>query len=95
MENSQKMVIFKIVCCHSNSLQHSHTKEKEIPAVWLIFTVNTRSLPKAETNSSFLVLHPSSDVHTVNTVGSHLYSDKISNKRFRLTPLFQYISIAL
>jgi len=28
--------------------------------------------PKAETNSSFLVLQPSSGVHTVNTVGSHL-----------------------
>ena len=30
--------------------------------------------PKAETNSSFLVLQPSSrvHVHTVNTVGSHL-----------------------
>ena len=28
--------------------------------------------PKAETNSSFLVLHPSSGVHTVNTVRSHL-----------------------
>ena len=28
--------------------------------------------PKAETNSSFLVLHPSSGVHTLNTVGSHL-----------------------
>ena len=29
--------------------------------------------PKGETNSSFLVLHPLSDVHTVKTVGSHLY----------------------
>ena len=28
--------------------------------------------PKVETNSSFLVLHPSSGVDTVNTVGSHL-----------------------
>ena len=28
--------------------------------------------PKAETNNSFLVLHPSSGVHTVNTVGRHL-----------------------
>ena len=28
--------------------------------------------PKGETNSSFLVLHPSSGVHTVKTVGSHL-----------------------
>ena len=28
--------------------------------------------PKAETNSLFLVLQPSSGVHTVNTVGSHL-----------------------
>ena len=27
---------------------------------------------KAEINSSFLVLHPSSGVHTVKTVGSHL-----------------------
>ena len=28
--------------------------------------------PKGETNSSFLVLHPSSGVHTGKTVGSHL-----------------------
>ena len=28
--------------------------------------------PKVETNSSFLVLHPSSGVDAVNTVGSHL-----------------------
>ena len=27
---------------------------------------------KGETNSSVLVLHPSSGVHTVKTVGSHL-----------------------
>ena len=33
--------------------------------------------PKVETNSPFLVLHPSSGVDTVNTVGSHLNrSDK-------------------
>ena len=28
--------------------------------------------PNGETNSSFLVLHPLSGVHTVKTVGSHL-----------------------
>jgi len=28
--------------------------------------------PKGEANSSFLVLHPSSGVHTIKTVGSHL-----------------------
>ena len=28
--------------------------------------------PKVETKSSFLVLHPSSGVDTVNTIGSHL-----------------------
>ena len=28
--------------------------------------------PQAETNGSFLVLHPPSGVNTVNTVGSHL-----------------------
>ena len=27
---------------------------------------------QGETNSLFLVLHPSSDEHTVNTVGTHL-----------------------
>ena len=74
MENSQKMVIFKIVCCHGNSLQHTQINEKEIPGVWLIFTVNARSLnPKLkQIPSSFLVLHPSSGVHTVKTVGSQL-----------------------
>ena len=30
--------------------------------------------PKGETNSSFLLLHRSSGVHTVKTVGSHLNS---------------------
>ena len=32
--------------------------------------------PKVETNSSFLVLHPSSGVDTVNTLGSHLKRQK-------------------
>ena len=67
---AKKMVIFKIFCCHGNSLQHTHINEKEISSVLLIFTVNG----KGETNSSFLVLHPSSGVHTVKTVGSHLTS---------------------
>ena len=33
--------------------------------------------PKGETNSSFLVLHPLSGVHTVQTVGSHLNIAKV------------------
>jgi len=49
VEKSQRMVIFKIVCCHGNSLQNTHVNEKEIPGVWLIFTVNARSLnPKVK-----------------------------------------------
>ena len=61
------MVIFEIVCCHGNSLQHTHINEKEISGVLLIFTVNA----KGETNSSILVLHLPSGVHTVKKVGSH------------------------
>ena len=38
------MVIFATVCCHGNSLQHTHMNEKEIPDVLLIFAVNARSL---------------------------------------------------
>ena len=49
MENSKKMVLLTIVCCHGNSVQHTHINEKEIPGVWLIFTVNARSLnPKVK-----------------------------------------------
>ena len=44
MENSKKMVIFAIVCCHGNSLQYAYMNEKGIPDVWIIFTVNARSL---------------------------------------------------
>ena len=63
MENSKKKVIFMIVYCHDNSLQRTHINEKEIAGLLLIFTVNARSLnPKAERNSSFLVLDPSSAV---------------------------------
>ena len=50
--------------------------EKEVPGVWLISTVNARSLnPKlTETNTSYLhvVLHLSSGADTVNAVESHL-----------------------
>ena len=49
MENSQEIVIFKLVCCHGNGLRHTHVNEKEIPGVWLIYTVNARSLnPKVK-----------------------------------------------
>ena len=64
------MVIFAIVCCHGNNLQDTHMNEKEVSGVLLIFTVNARSLdPKLKKNSSFLTVHPSSGVHTVNPVG--------------------------
>ena len=46
---AKKMVIFKIVCCHGNSLQHTHFNEKEIPGALQIFTVNPRRLnPKVK-----------------------------------------------
>ena len=38
------MVIFTIVCCHGNGLQYTHMNENDIPDVWIIFTVNARSL---------------------------------------------------
>ena len=44
MENSKTMVIFAIVCCHSNSLQYTHMNENGILGVWLIVTVNVRNL---------------------------------------------------
>ena len=44
VENSKKMVIFTVVCCHGNSLHNTHMHEKEIPGVLLIFTVK---LPEA------------------------------------------------
>ena len=73
MENSKKMVIFAIICCHGNRLQYTHMNENGIPGVLLIFTVNARTLkPKVEANTSFLVRHPFSGVDTVKTVGSHL-----------------------
>ena len=75
------MVIFTIVCCHGNSLQYTHMNEKDIPDVWIIFTVNDRSLNcKLKQNSSLLVLHPSSGVDIVNTVGSHLKRFEVLKK---------------
>ena len=59
--------------------------------------------PKAETNSSVLVLHRSSGVHTVNTVGSHLNGCQLekwkyriySNKRLGAYLIFRAISAVL
>ena len=41
---AKKMVIFTIVCCHGNSLQHPHINAKGMPGVLLIFTVNIKGL---------------------------------------------------
>ena len=73
MENCPKLVLFKIVCCHGNSLQHTHNNDKEIPGVWLInLHCEYQELKlKGETNGSFLFLHPFSGVHTFKTVGGH------------------------
>ena len=74
VENSKKMVIsLRLFVAVVNTLQHTHINENEIPRELLIFTVNARSLnPKLKQKSSFLVLHPSSCVRSVKTVGSHL-----------------------
>ena len=81
MENSKKIVIFAIVCCHSNSLQYTCMNENRIPSVLLIFTVNARSLnPKLKQILHFLVLHLSTGVDTVKTVGSHLKMNEIQRK---------------
>ena len=67
---------------HGNSLQYTYMNENGIPGVFLIFTVNARSLnPKLKQNTSFLVPHPFSGVDTVKTVGSHL------NNVFPISPL--------
>ena len=69
MEDSKKMVIFTIVCCYGNNLQHTHINEKNPTCVANLHCECQELKHKAETNSSFLVLHPSSGVCTVNTVG--------------------------
>ena len=72
MENSKKIVIFAIVCCHGNSLQYTCINENRIPSVTNLHCECQELKPKVETNTSFLVLHPSTGVDTVKTVGSHL-----------------------
>ena len=48
------MVIFATVCYHGNSLQYTHMNENGISGVFLIFTVNARSLnPKLRQISYF------------------------------------------
>ena len=38
------MVMFTIVCYLGNSLLYTHMNQNEILDVWMIFTVNARSL---------------------------------------------------
>ena len=70
------MVITAIVCCHGNSLQYTPIDENGIPGVCVanLHCECQELKPKVETNTSFLVLHPSSGVDTLKTVGSHLSS---------------------
>jgi len=54
-------------------------------------------MPGTETNTSFLVLHPSSGVHNVKTVGRHLKYDKtkIAKKTNRKAQSFFFSSTVL
>ena len=67
--------MFTDVCCHGNSLQHTHISIKELnPRCFANLQCKFQELKfKAEKNSLVLVLHPSSCVCTVNykTVGRH------------------------
>ena len=57
---AKKMVIFTRVCCHGNSLQHTHMNENGIPGVCVanLHCECQELKPKVETNTSFLVRHP-------------------------------------
>jgi len=73
VENSKEMII--VVCCHSNSLQYTPMNLKETPGARCLASLHYECQefrPKGESNSSFLVFHPSSGEDTVNTVWSHL-----------------------
>ena len=59
------------VFCHGNSLQYTHMNVKETKGARCVASLHyewQEFNPKGESNSSFLVLRPSSGVDTVNTV---------------------------
>ena len=73
VENSKKWFSLRLSVAMATMCNILILMKKEIPGVWLIFTVNARSLnPNLKQINSLLVFYPSSGVHTVNTVGSHL-----------------------
>ena len=75
MENSQKIVkLFVAMETVCNIL--IKMKKKNPRCVANLHCGYQELKPKGETNSSFLVLHPFSGVHTVKTVGSHLNSER-------------------
>ena len=68
MENEKSVKLFG----HGKSTAYSRN-EKQDPGVYPELHCGYQELkPKGETNSSFLILHQNSGVHTVKTVGSHL-----------------------
>ena len=78
MENSKKWLSLRLFVAMANE------RKWDPRCVANIHFECQEHKPKVETNtgSSFLVLHPSSDVDTINTVGSHL-KKKVFNSPFR------------
>ena len=66
------MVIFAIICCHGNGLQYTHDQKWNPRCVANLHCECQELEPKVETNTSFLVLYPSSGKGTVKAIGSHL-----------------------
>ena len=73
------MVIFAIVCCHGNVI-YSYERKWNPRCVPNLHSEYQELKPKVETNTSFLVRHPFSDVDTVKTIGSHLNCQQILAK---------------
>ena len=75
MENSQKWLSLRFFVAMGTvcNILMLMKKKSQVSLIMVNIHCKCEALkPKGETNSSFLVLHPSSGVHTVKTVGSHL-----------------------
>ena len=78
MENSKNGYIYDCLLPWKQSAIYSHERKRNPGCVANLHCECQELKPKVETNSSFLVLHLSSGVDTVNTVGSNL--DPRTNK---------------
>ena len=93
MENSKKCYLCNCLLPWQQSAIYSYERKWNPRCFTNLHCECQEHKPKVEINISFLVLHPSSGVDTLKTVGSHLKRYEFKRETFKRNAFLFYVML--